>query len=196
MTSKDSYIRRFRKYGVDPRSLKWQNKKAAEQRYAEIVALLDFSGKSILDVGCGVGDLRGFIDSKTKNFSYRGIELVEEFIRTAREKHPERSFNVGNYFLNPLKEKFDIVVANGCLNSNVADNYGFRKKAIRVMFDHAKDKVIFNMAGGFAPRKTAKTSNVFFADATTIQSFCKLFTPSVVLINHPGRREFTVLMTR
>ena len=63
MTQKESYLRRFRKYGVDPRSLKWQSRKAAEQRYKEIVSLLNLEGKDVLDVGCGFGGIIPFITS-------------------------------------------------------------------------------------------------------------------------------------
>jgi len=196
MTPRDSYLRRFRKYGVDPRALKWQSQKAAEQRYLEITTLTDFNGKSVLDVGCGFGDLVAFINSKIKNFTYAGIDLVDEFVSAARNKYPGFSFSVGDYFSDPLQEKFDIIVANGSLNSNVPDNYAFRKKAIKTMFEHAKEVVIFNMVGGLSPKKTARGSNVFFADASKIVGFCESLTSSVVLINHPGRREFTVIMPR
>src|SRR4030042_3445697 len=192
MTPRDSYLRRFRKYGVDPRTLKWQSQKAAEQRYLEITTLTDFNGKSVLDVGCGFGDLVAFINSKTENFSYTGIDLINEFILAARKKYPGFSFVMGDYFSDPLEEKFDIVVANGSLNSNVPDNYAFRKKAIKTMFDHARQAVIFNMAGGFAPKETARGSNVFFADASKIGGVLQSLTSSVVLTDHPGPREFRV----
>ena len=36
--------------------------------------------------------------------------------------YPDCKFYVCDYFENPLKEKFDVVLASGVLNSNVKDN--------------------------------------------------------------------------
>ena len=196
MTQKESYLRRFRKYGVDPRSLKWQSRKAAEQRYKEIVSGVNFEGKDILDVGCGFGGIIPFIPSSVNKFSYTGIDLVGEFIAAAGKLYPEQVFIQGDYFARPLDKKFDIIVANGCLNANLKDNLRIRKRAIRTMYKNAKEAVIFNMAGGYPQPKSAAKSNVWFADLKEIEKFCKGVSPKVTLINHPGRREFTVVMTR
>lgn len=196
MKSPASYRSLFLKYGPDPKSLKWESRKAAEQRYREIASLLDFKGKSVLDVGCGFGGIIPFIVSKAKTFSYTGIDLIGGFLAEARKLYPQHTFIEGDYFARPLTKKFDIIIANGCLNTNIEDNLGFRKKAIRVMFEHAKKAVVFNMAGGLTPRKTAKGSNVWFADASGILEFCKSLTPEVMFRDHPGRREFTIVLAR
>ena len=54
---RESYQKTFKKYGAHPKALRWTLKKAAEIRYSELVADLDFEGKSILDIGCGFGDI-------------------------------------------------------------------------------------------------------------------------------------------
>ncbi len=194
--NKGGYLKRFRKYGVDPRSLKWQNKKAAEQRYSEIVSLAELEGRSILDVGCGFGDIIPFLALKSQNFSYTGVDAIAAFIKEAKKLYPGYRFFTRDYFTRPLKEKFDIVVANGCLNANVADNVGFRQKAIATMYEYTREKLIFNMAGGSPQPKTSVRSNIWFADAGQIEKFCRGIAPRVTLIKHPGRRELTILMKR
>jgi len=153
-------------------------------------------GKDILDVGCGFGGIIPFISSSTDSFSYTGIDLVGEFIFEAKKLYPKHTFIKGDYFAKPLKKKFDIILANGSLNSNIAGNLTFRKKAIMTMFANAKEAVIFNMAGGYPQPKTAGHSNVWFANVREIEKFCRGISPNVTLIYHPGRREFTVVMTR
>lgn len=192
----ESYLKRFRKYGVDPRSLKWQSQKAAEQRYREIVSLANFEGKDILDVGSGFGGIIPFIASRAKTFSYTGIDVIAEFIAEAGKIYPQHTFIKGDYFAKPLKRKFDIIIANGCLNANIKGNLDFRKKAIKTMFSNAKEAVVFNMAGGDPQPKTAVGSNVWFADVKEIEKFCKSLSSKVTFLNHPGRREFTIVLTR
>jgi SAM-dependent methyltransferase len=186
-----SYKKSFAKYGPTPKALKWQSQKAAEQRYRQIISGISFNGESVLDVGCGFGDLIPWL-KKSGKISYTGIDLMPEFIKVARERYPEYCFIVGNYFHNPLKEKFDIIIACGCLNSNVKDNLIWRQKAIKTMFEHSCKAVIFNMAGCHPQPTTAAKSNVWFADSVEILKYCLTLSPKVIFRSHYAKREFTI----
>jgi SAM-dependent methyltransferase len=178
------------------RLLGWKTKKAAEQRYGEIVSLVDFNGKRVLDVGCGFGDIIPFIRKAAKNFEYTGIDKASEFVKVAKELYPQQEFIIGDYFLRPLKRRFDVVIACGSLNSNRKNNLEFRKKAIRILFGHTKEALFFNMTGRYPQPKTAKRSNVWFADPRQILEYCLTLTPKIVFINHPGRSEFSLILRK
>lgn len=188
------YQKSFEKYGVSPKSLKWASKRAAEQRYEQIVADINFEGKSILDVGCGFGDIIPRISGKAKRFDYKGIDLTPEFIREAKKLYPGHKFVVGNYFAKPLKENFDVVICSGALNLNVKDNLDFRKKAIKTMFKQAKEVLVFNMAGRYSQPKTSSKSNVWFANPLEILEYCLGLTKKVILRHHYHSRDFTMVM--
>lgn len=83
-----SYQKAFKKYKVHPKSLFWATEKAAEQRYKELMVDLDFEGKTVLDVGCGFGDIIPFISKRAKKFSYTGVDIVPEFIQVAQKNTP------------------------------------------------------------------------------------------------------------
>jgi 2-polyprenyl-3-methyl-5-hydroxy-6-metoxy-1,4-benzoquinol methylase len=187
----NKYLKSFAKYGVTPKALRWHSQKSAEQRYQQIISEISFNGKSILDVGCGFGDLIPWL-AKSGKVTYTGIDLMPEFIKVARGRYPEGRFVVGDYFQKPLKEKFDIIIACGCLNSNVEDNLNWRKKAIKAMFDHAKEGVIFNMAGRHPQPDTAKRNNVWYADSLDILKYCLTLTHKIIFRSHYAKREFTI----
>jgi SAM-dependent methyltransferase len=191
---KKSYQKSYKKYGVGPKALKWHSEKAAKQRYEQIVVDIDFNGKSILDVGCGFGDIIPYIADKSDIFSYTGIDFVPEFIKEAKRIYPKHRFLVGNYFKQPLERKFDIIICSGALNGNYADNLGFRKKAIKTMFNHVKECLVFNMAGRHPKPKTAKHSNVWFADSKTIHDYCKTLSKKVLLKDDYHSNDFTIVM--
>ena len=193
-SSKINYQKTFRKYGVGPRALRWHSKKAATQRYEQIVADIDFEGKSILDVGCGFGDIIPYISAKAKKFEYLGIDITPEFIREAKKLYLGHKFIVGNYFAKPLKENFDIIICSGALNANVRDNLDFRKKAIKTMFKHAKEVFVFNMVGRYPQPKTSSKSNVWFANPLEILEYCLGLTKKVILRHHYHSRDFTIVM--
>ncbi len=185
------YRHSFARYGVSPKALKWQSQRAAEQRYRQIVSEVSFNGKNVLDVGCGFGDLIPWL-TKNGKINYTGIDLMAEFIKVSREKYPKNRFTVGDYFRKPLKKKFDIIIACGSLNSNIKDNLGWRKKAIKTMFEHAKEGIVFNMAGRHPQPKTAKRSNVWFADSLEILKYSLTLSPKVIFRSHYAKREFTI----
>lgn len=190
----NTYQKGYKKFGVDPRSLKWHTKKAAKQRYAQIIADVDYSNKNILDVGCGFGDILTHIAKKSEEFTYTGVDLVPEFIEEAKKINPKQTFLVRDYFNNPLEKKFDIIICSGALNSNVKDNLAFRKDAIKTMYEHTKEIVVFNMAGKYPCTKTSSKSNVWFADPLEILEYCMILTPKVILRNNYHTRDFTILM--
>ena len=191
-----NYSLRFRKFGAQPKALGWHSNKAAEQRYEQIVANINFKGKTILDVGCGFGDIIPFIKKKTENFEYTGVDIVPEFIKEARKHYSKYRFLVRDYFRKPIAKKYDIIIANGSLNSNISRNLQFRQKAIRMMFDHVNEILFFNMAGKYPQPKTFKRSNVWFADPLEVLRYCLVFNSRVTFISQPERREFSIILRR
>ena len=76
-------------HGFSPAALGWKNKDTQTARFHAIVKGLDLVPGSMLDVGCGFGELAVFLDStwfSHIHYSYVGIDIVEEFIRVADRK--------------------------------------------------------------------------------------------------------------
>lgn len=193
---KKDYQKKFAKYGVEPKSLGWKRRGAAHQRYRQIWAEIDFSGKSVLDVGCGFGEMAKFLSKRYRGVDYTGVDIVPEFVDKAKKLYPQHRFIVRDYFNNPLAEKFDIVMASGVLNSNVEDNISYREKAIRIMFEHTKKVLVFNMLGGHPPPENKPNSNIWYADSLEILEYCMSLTRRVILRHHYHPRDFTILMFR
>ena len=194
---KQQYQEKFEKYGVDPRSLFWKGKGAAHQRFRQMWAEIDFNNKSVLDIGCGFGEMAKFLGKRYENVHYTGVDIVPEFVNTAREAFPHYKFYALDYFENPLEEKFDVVMASGTLNSNFGseeDNMDFRKKAIRVMFEHANKVAVFNMLGAHPQLENETDSNVWYADSLEILDYCLSLTRRVLLRHHYHPTDFTVFL--
>lgn len=189
------YQKNFEKFGVDAKSLSWSSKGAAHQRYRAIWKEIDFNGKSVLDVGCGFGEMAKFLLKRYKNVRYTGVDIVPEFVAQAKKDHPYFEFLELDYFNNPLPDKFDVVMASGTLNSNLGKaNMSFRKKAIRTMFEHAKKVCVFNMLGGHPQPETLKNSNVWYADSLEILDYCMSLTRRVVFRANYHPKDFTIFM--
>jgi len=189
-----SYQKKFSQFGVGPKSLFWGSKGAAHQRFRQFWAEIDFSGKSVLDVGCGFGELGNFLTKRYENVNYTGIDIVPEFIAEAKKLYPSLNFIEGDYFGNPLAQKFDVIICSGGLNSNVADNTDYRTKAIKTMYTYSNKIAAFNMLGGFPQPETKTDSNVWYADSLKILKTCMEITPRVILRAHYHPKDFTIFM--
>lgn len=69
-----------------------------------------FEYRSVLELGCGPGDLASRI--LPPGVDYLGIDIDEAEIETARERYPHLSFQMGNAYELPVESNsFDLVIA-------------------------------------------------------------------------------------
>ncbi|CAN5348900.1 class I SAM-dependent methyltransferase [soil metagenome] len=191
---KKEYQDKFEKYGVDPKSLLWGTKGAAHQRFRQMWAEIDFNGKSVLDVGCGFGEMAKFLDKRYKIKSYTGIDIVPEFITEAKKNFPHHDFFVKNYLTEKVEGEFDVVIASGILNSNVESNMEYRKKGIAALFNLTQNVLVFNMLGNHPAPESNNKSNIWYADSLEILEYCLSLTRRVILRHHYNPKDFTILM--
>jgi len=189
-----SYQGTYKKFGDDPRSLQYNSARAASVRYEQLLADIDVDGKTILDVGCGFGDLIPFINSKTKSFDYLGIDIMSEFIKVAQKKYPKYKFLTGDYLGHPLSQKFDVIFCSGSLNSNIIGAESFRRHAIKNLFNHANYALSFNLTGSCPQPENKKAFRVYYSNSLEILMYCLGLTRKVILRQHYKKKDFTVVM--
>lgn len=70
--------------------------------------------RSIIDVGCGVGDLFGYLrDEGLSAIEYKGVDISEVMVRRAKEKYPTADFEVADVLEWPDEPRADAVVSIG-----------------------------------------------------------------------------------
>lgn len=194
MKSLNIYQNKFKKFGVDHKSLLWKSRGAAHQRFRQFWAEIDFTNKSVLDVGCGFGEFGKFLVKRYKGVDYMGVDIVPEFIEEARKQLPSCQFEVKDLFNDEIREKFDVVIASGVLNSNVENNMEYRQSAIKKMFDLTSHVLAFNMLGSHPAPANKKDSNIWYSDSLEILGYCMTLTRRVILRANYHPRDFTILM--
>jgi SAM-dependent methyltransferase len=110
-------------------ALGWKEESGQQKRFAALCEIGELSGKSVLDVGCGYGDLKTYLDRSYHGFDYVGIDHIAEFVLEARRRHGQRP---GCYFCvaDATTEELpmvDFVFASGLLSYRCeqADYYRF-----------------------------------------------------------------------
>jgi 2-polyprenyl-3-methyl-5-hydroxy-6-metoxy-1,4-benzoquinol methylase len=79
-----------------PESLGWRGDASQLRRFEILSGLGDFSGHSILDAGCGYGDLKAYLDQRCPGFNYLGVDQMPEFIEEAKEGGPMRRMSTSS----------------------------------------------------------------------------------------------------
>lgn len=112
----DFFGRNLRRHGDHPQTVRW-TARGQRARYEAFLALCgDLTGKSILDFGCGKGDLCGFLRDRGVSCAYTGVDLHPDLIALAKSKHPGAEFVARDIEEEPLGRIFDVVVACGVFN--------------------------------------------------------------------------------
>ena len=120
----------------------WADKKQQEKRWDVLLDIGFKNGDSILDFGCGIGDLYGYMKKKYKNFTYYGVDVNHGYIKIAKEKYPDVKFKVINDILD-ISFNYDWFIASGVFTVyNTTENL---KYYIKKAFNQCKKGSSFNL---------------------------------------------------
>ncbi len=176
-----------------PGALGWKADANQELRLGIFAQLGDFAGRSVLDIGCGHGDLRSLIALHTDNFSYTGIDQMQPFLDVAVARHgtaKDTCFMLGDFTADPLPTA-DYVIASGALSYRCsAPNFIFTMIA----------KLYASSAIGFGFNLLSRVDfagGILVAyDQASILAYCQSLSRRVELIPDSVGDEFTVLMVK
>jgi trans-aconitate methyltransferase len=189
----EDYDKSLEQFGPGPKALLWWDYRSMAIRFRELVKDVPVEGKSIMDAGCGLGDLLPFLYAKSINFRYTGIDKKPEFIKIAKERYEGHEFKVGDP-LNHRLGLYDVVISSGVMNGNVENWLKKRQKMIANLFDQTGEVLAFNMAGGHNP--IPHDSLIAYANADEIVDFCRTLTKHVKLNTGYLHNDFTIMMRK
>ena len=135
-TAAELYNTRFDKYGRDIKTVGWGSEKDQLLRFEMLFRGLDPTGKTILDIGCGLGDMVPFLQQKTgNNFIYIGIDIAEKLIGDAQKAYGSKviSFHTGDIFSVTVPE-VDIAVMSGALSFKMEGIEAYAFETMNIMY--------------------------------------------------------------
>jgi ubiquinone/menaquinone biosynthesis C-methylase UbiE len=92
--------------GIAATQDRWTWNRAYHRRVAEVYRALIPEGESVLEVGCGQGDLLAAVRARRAV----GVDASERMLRRARARHPEIAVVHGDAHDLPLRGGFDYVI--------------------------------------------------------------------------------------
>jgi len=123
------YEDKVRRFGFDHRGLGFRNKSSQEKRFEALLALGDFSGRRVLDVGCGFGDFLAFLVERDIHPLYTGLDVCEPMVERCEERFPPGAgrFAAGDVLDYEPDQPYDYVVASGLFG---LDSPGGRERIV------------------------------------------------------------------
>ena len=145
------YTRRFLNYDLPENQVGWRSRRNQELRFQALTGIGELSGMRILDWGCGLGCLYGFLRDRGWKGEYTGIDILGFMVRGARRRFPGIPFERRDILNRPPKHKWDYVLINGVFNHKVRDNWDWMERTIAVLLPLAEKGLACLGRSDFAP---------------------------------------------
>ncbi len=189
--TEERYRNRWREYGYDLRTLGW-NKDCQWVRFeAALEGLGEEEFGSVLDIGCGFGDLLSFLRVRGWRGRYVGIDLVPELIEEAVVRHggdENARFMCDDEENLSLSEPCDLVVAIGIFNHKLKQgNLDYIRLMLTRMLNLSRHIVVCDFLSSSSDCERRK-DNLYYADPKDIFSMAARHSRRVIL--HHGYMPF------
>ncbi len=149
------YRERLARHGFGPQALGW-DKGNQGVRFAAVLRGLGSAFESLLDVGCGLGDLLGQLRGIGWKGRYLGLDVVPEFLEEARRRFASegaefRPLELGS---EGLGEAFDVAVAIGIFNHRThQDPWRHLEGTLGAMWEHTRKAVVVDFLSATAEER-------------------------------------------
>jgi SAM-dependent methyltransferase len=181
---RDGYRRFFREQQDPSRQVGWMDRLQQYVAFEVLAAAGDLWGPqrpSVLDVGCGLGDLLGYLRQRGFSGRYTGVDLVPELIHAARASHLAAKagqnaavFVVGDVLdPNLALDPHDYVLASGLFDYHTADSAQRLRRTVQRLFNLCRRGLAWNVLNVALPDR----DDLYRPPPGELQQLCETLTP-------------------
>ena len=185
------YADKVQRFGYDHRGLGFRSRSAQEKRFEALLSLGDFTGRRLLDVGCGFGDFLAFLQERGVNPIYTGIDICAPMIERCRERYPmgEGRFVVADVLDYRPDEPYDYVVASGIFGLEAEGARERIRPTVERMFGWARRGVAVNFLSRLSP---SPAESRVYVDPCEALAMGMALTPAARLDHNYLPNDFTL----
>lgn len=191
-----TYNQSAKKYGESCKAVLWGNQQTQYFRFYELIRNIDLqsSRKTILDVGCGNGELYKFLNFIGFRGDYTGYDINKMLLIQAKKRFKNIRVKLVDILTDKQKNKFDFVLMSGLFNRNVGQDEKWINEFIKKMFSLCTEVMSFNM---ISTHSNYKNKEMYYFDPAKMLTFCiKNLSPKVILSHHNLPYNYTVTVYR
>ena len=180
---KKYYQNRFKKYGASPTTIQHISKESQFKRFKILLAIAEEIG-SIVDIGCGLGDLLEFLLDKEYTGKYLGLDFVDEFIEFSNEKYKDitnAKFMKFDFTKDDLPNTYDYIVLSTVFNNKRENDEDFMFSTIGKMFKACRKGIAFNAMSTYVDYRD---EHLYYSDPLKIFDYCKRNLSRQIVLRH------------
>ena len=192
-------IRRHYRPRITPRRenydiLDWASAESQRARFAVLTREIDLAGKSLLDVGSGLGDLWAYLKARHVHVRYTGVDILKDMVRVAERVHPDVRFIQADIFASdPFGDRrFDVVFCSGAMNLNLGNNRAFLPTAAARFLGLARQAAVFNLLHA---RDAGTDKTYFHHDPDDVAGLLRHLHCAIRIVDNYLPNDFTVICT-
>ncbi len=180
----------LQKFGDRPEALRW-TPQGQLRRYVTLAEISpDLTGSTVLDYGCGTGDLYRFLKRRGIDVRYTGVDINRNFIELARQKYPECEFRVMDISEDSLEGYYDYIFICGVFNLLVPGVKEDLKEALVMLFKHCNKGLALSALSSHAPIKDPELN--YTSPEEMVQFSLEHLSPYLALRHDRIQYDFTL----
>jgi len=185
------YQQRIAEHGPTFASLNSGNEQKQNLRHQVLASALRRTTPSILEVGCSLADFYKYLLQNQQDCSYRGYDIVPEYIAECRRAYPQAAFELRNIFLDGIEGAYDTIVMSQVLNNRYlkSDNMQVMRRALALAFEHTRISVAVDMLSTYVD---FRNPDLYYYSPEEIFRAAKSISPRVVIRHDYRAFEFCV----
>jgi len=194
------YSERVRMHGPTPLGVDWNSAESQELRFEKLLTVCeDDDDFSLVDYGCGYGQLVAFLRARKRSFRYLGIDISKDMISQAKQ-HFGSLDECRFHLADKSPDVCDYAVASGVFNvkQGVAPGewWDYMCHVLSDMNTHSRKGLAFNCLTTYSDPDRLR-SDLYYADPCAVFDFCiRNFSRNVALLHDYRLFEFTVVVRK
>lgn len=172
------YTKLLEKYGTGVKALGWGSVESQLLRFKVLTEIADLKGSTVLDFGCGFGDLYDYLHGST---IYIGCDDNLDMLRAAKDKYPYATF-----VTSPIEADYVLVSGTFNLREDWWDD-------IVYLWGLCRNGMALSFTSNLAERQTP---GIVYADPFDTARSCSHLTKKFVLRHDYKPNDFAVYLYR
>jgi len=167
----DIYNKAADKHGTSSKAVLMDDPQTQYFRFSQLVKSLDFDDrrKTLLDIGCGNGELYKFLNFLGFRGQYVGYDINEKLLAQARSRFTNIDVHNKDIMNAEMTQHFDYVVLSGLFNVNVGQSTTWVHDFLKKMFSLCDGVMAFNM---ISTHVTFREETMFYMNPAEVLTFC------------------------
>jgi hypothetical protein len=194
----EHYERQLDRHGPTAQGMDWKDEASQRLRFEVLCGICDLGDKTLCEIGCGVGHLYDWLRERRLDVEYCGIDLSEQMIEVACQRHPSVHFERRDILRDSNLPMYDVVVCSGLFHVKLAHDdrqwLDFVELGIRRMYSMCRVGVAFNL---ITDQVDFRSENLFYSNPGEMLDFCRRELTRFAAVRHDyPLYEYTVYLYR